>query len=401
MDAPCKRTKKTIRIYLAPALVDLLLSLVIFVGTVRAAHSGGNTTRVGAVLAVWSFIYILTCLLIGRRVASHNARRFVQVGCLLLALSCALLTVAVNYLPMLLLMGLVGVATALFFLPFQVLMKDVDTADGRPLTYSVGLYTFSWSLGFAIGPMVAGLLMQLGAPPAGGGEGPGWRYAFIFGTTVALAISAVLGIVFRRPPEPTAAIAPPDPTSPSCYRGRPNFAWLGWLGAAAGVMALSINRSVFAARAVNELHLADSIIGTILCVLSIAQALTGLALIDSRTWMYRPVPVALFALPGILGLLCVGFGQHLSILLIGAALFGVYSGAFFFYLVFHSLVLPSRASQSVAINEIVVGIASFAGPLIGGLMADRWGICAPFIAAAGLCLLVAAVQASVHAQQKF
>jgi len=100
----------------------------------------------------------------------------------------------------------------------------------------------------------------------------------------------------------------------------------------------------------------------------------------------------------ILGLLCFGFGRHLAIFLAGAVLFGVYSGAFFFYLVFHSLVHPERAGRYVAGNEIVVGAASFAGPLIGGIMADTWGVRAPFVAAAGLCLLVAAFQSIVHAR---
>ncbi len=387
---------KAALLYLIPALFDLLLSLVLFVGTVRVARMTGNATRAGAVLAVWSLVYILTCPLLGRWVTSRNAQRLVLAGCLLFALSSALLTVAVSILPMILLMGVTGVASAIFFMPFQVLMKDFDTAGGRPITYSAGLYTFAWSTGFAFGPMVSGLLMQFGAT-ATGGESPGWRYSFLLASGIALAISIGLAFAYRkRDRRPTGkSVAEPVIAAPDRYANRPDLAWLGWIVAATGIMALSINRTVFASRAVNELHLLDGAIGTIFFVLFLAQAFTGLALTGSRFWMYRPLPAAAFALPGILGLFCFGFGHHLGVFLIGAALFGIYSGACFYYLVFHALVHPKRAGRYVAVNETVVGLASFAGPMIGGVLAESYNVRFPFLAAAGLTLLMTAFQCIV------
>jgi len=69
--------------------------------------------------------------------------------------------------------------------------------------------------------------------------------------------------------------------------------------------------------------------GTILFLLSIAQAFTGLALCLSRLWMYRAAAVGAFGLVGIAGALCFGFGATPPALYVGAVLFGVYSGAFF------------------------------------------------------------------------
>lgn len=385
-------------IYLVPALVDLVLSLVIFVGTLRVARLGGDATHAGSVLAVWSLVYVVACPLIGRLVTSRNAHRLVLAGCLLFALTCGLLALAATFLPMLLLVGVIGLASALFFVSFQILMKDFDAAGGRPLSYSVGLYTFSWSAGFAVGPLVAGLLMQLGTPATAEATGNGWRYAFGFGAVVALTLTAALAAAFRNRAR-QVPMAPPAPivsAQSSSATAIPDLAWLGWISAAAGFVALAINRTVFASRAVSELQLTDSFIGAIFFTFSMAQALTGLALFRSRSWMYRPLPVAALALPGILGLLAFGFGHHPALLVAGGALFGIYSGGFCFYFVYHSLVHPTRAEKYIAVNETVVGLASFAGPLLGGLLADAWGVRYPFLAAAGLTLLVTALQIGVH-----
>ncbi|MFZ4394043.1 MAG: MFS transporter [Kiritimatiellia bacterium] len=394
---------KAVLIYLVPALVDLVLSLVIFVGTIRVARLGGDATRAGSALAVWSLIYVLVCPLIGRLVTARNAHQLVLAGCLLFALSCGLLTLAVTFLPMILLIGVIGLASALFFVSFQILMKDFDAAGGRPLSYSVGLYTFSWSAGFAFGPLAAGFLMQHGAPATAGADGNGWRYAFGFGAVVALALTAVLSVAFRgRSRQMTDAAKPQPPMAAQTIRttALPDLAWLGWISAAAGFVALAVNRTVFASRAVSELHLTDSFIGAIFFTFSMAQALTGLALFRSRSWMYRPLPVATLALPGILGLLAFGFCRHPALLVAGAALFGIYSGGFCFYFVYHSLAHLTRAEKYIAVNETIVGLASFAAPLLGGLLADAWGVRYPFLAAAGLTLLVTALQIGVHRKSR-
>jgi MFS family permease len=88
-------------------------------------------------------------------------------------------------------------------------------------------------------------------------------------------------------------------------------------------------------------------------------------------------------------------GRHPAVFLGGAMLFGTYTGAFCFYMVFHSLVHPERAGRYVAVNEALVGITGFLAPLAGGLMADAWGFRWPYLCAAGLMLVATAVQVRV------
>jgi predicted MFS family arabinose efflux permease len=58
------------------------------------------------------------------------------------------------------------------------------------------------------------------------------------------------------------------------------------------------------------------------------------------------------------------------------------------YLVFHSLVHPSRSSRYVSVNEITVGVASTLGPILGGLLAGLSSAGTTFFAAALLLLLM-------------
>jgi predicted MFS family arabinose efflux permease len=81
---------------------------------------------------------------------------------------------------------------------------------------------------------------------------------------------------------------------------------------------------------------------------------------------------------------------------LAAVLFGIYAGAFFFYLVFHALTHSVNSARYVATNEFVVGLAGIVGPLLGGLLADRLGFATAALAGAAVLALVTAFQAVVH-----
>ena len=393
MDAARPTNRRAILIYVFPAAVDLVIGLVLFVATVRAVRMGGETLRSAAVLTVWSLVYVIACPVVGRFAKPANASRLVLAGISMLAVFCALLAFAPGFVPMLLLVGGVGVAAALFFPPFQVFMKDYDAAGGKSLASSTGLYTFAWSAGFATGPLASGFLMQLGGAQ-------GWRLAFLLGAGVCILLTIILlGLNRRRGSQPvpshTDAIA-----ADTTYATKPDLAWLGWIVAGVGFIALSMIRSVFPARAVGVLYFAEGSVGMLFFTISMTQALVGLAMTRSRTWMYRPLPLVGFALAGVAGTLCFGVGERLPLLLAGAVLFGIYSGSFFFFVVFHALVHPSKAGHYVAVNESIVGIMGVLAPLAAASAADMLGYRVPFFAACGLVIAVTAFQAWVLGRRR-
>ena len=390
-------------IYLAPALIDMVLAQFFFVNTIRLAHMGLGVSAVAGVVTVWAVVYLVACPLVGRFLTVAKSTRLILTACGLLVALCLLHLGCTSVLEIYVLMGCTGIAAALFFPAFQVFMKAVAASQDKSIAHSTGLYTFAWSMGFAVGPFIAGFLLDHGGMLNANEPDQGWKLAFLFGALASLFVAGLITVLRplrKDPPLESAAPAdaPADETARD-YTRMPDLAWLGWLGAGVGVLVLSLVRGVFPARAVGVLDLSAGTQGLLFFLLSLMQACVGLACCRSRTWMYRAGPVLVFGMAGVVGSLCLGYGTTLTALVAGAVLFGLYSGGFFFYLVFHALTHPSRSAHYIAVNESVVGVGGIVGPLMGGMIADRAGFGAAYLAGTVLIVIVVLVQAAVHTAQ--
>ena len=52
-----------------------------------------------------------------------------------------------------------------------------------------------------------------------------------------------------------------------------------------------------------------------------------------------------------------------------AAIYGIYSGCFYFYFVYYSLSHPTKSGVYAGVNELVVSLNSILAPVIGGALA--------------------------------
>ena len=83
-------------------------------------------------------------------------------------------------------------------------------------------------------------------------------------------------------------------------------------------------------------------------------------------------------------------------MLFRSACYGIYSGCFFFYFVFHAIAHPDKAPRQVGTNEALVGVMGIAAPFLGGLAADHFGMRTPFVICAILVLGALAFQGWAH-----
>ena len=382
-------------------MADVVVASALFVCENRLADAGFNKTIVASILSAWALVYILANQILGRIVTSRNTAKLLIAANLLFMATAGGFVLFSQTWAMYIVMGVLAVATALFFLPFQIFMKAVEPDQHQGVVRSTALYTFAWSLGFASGPFIAGFIYQRW----------GWQWCHAFNALLGLV--TVIGIFLlkhhaknHRDEIIESQAAPAEAGGDAInYHNFPDLAWLGWAGAGAGCLIIYMLIGLMPSLGV-DFSMPKSQVGLIIFVIYTTQACMGLCMIRSRTWMYRARPVVGFGIFSLLSMavFCVAMlptwqGQFFLniplrtiLMCIAAVLYGLFSGTFFFSLVFHSLVHPERSARYVAVNEIIVGLCGIAGPPLGGVLADTFNNFMPFIVAGFLLIGVMAFQ---------
>ena len=215
-------------IYLFPAVADVILAATMFVCSNRLADAGRNRTEVAMVFAAWAVVYIISNQIIARFITSRNAATMLIIANLLFVVVSGAFVFFENIWAIYTLMAVMAMSSTLFFLPFQVFMKAIEPDQHKGVVRSVAIYTFSWSMGFASGPFIAGFIYQW----------LGWKWCFAF--TAILGLLTAYGIQLLKhhaKHHHSEAIAPElSPNGQHSfnaeavnYHTMPDIAWLGWV----------------------------------------------------------------------------------------------------------------------------------------------------------------------------
>ena len=378
-------------LYAISSLMDMIAGTVLFVAPVRAAQLGASYSLSAGTGVAWALGAAVMTFVMGRFVTPRNSGVLCVAACLAQAVCHAgLMFFTSTPESMLPFLFAIGLTHTMFYVPYPVFFKTIDAGGGRSVSSSVGVYTFAWSLGMAAGPLWSGFLFQ---ETAGGLAG--WQLCLVFTIASCLAVAWGIGHVRRRGSH-TLDLAPPE-------NDNPDFARLSWLAALCGTFAFSLVRSLFPAGAV-RIGLSEDMQGGVIFTMGVCQAVSALLLTRLPFWMYRPRVLGLAGAMGVAGMLFFlaafqGFadgGLLLAAFYLGAALFGLYSGSFFFYTTFHCLVHPSRAGFNIAVVELMHAVASVVGLLLGGALADAYGINSPYLVAAVFICLFTLLQLLFH-----
>jgi MFS family permease len=371
-------------LYLAPALVDLLVGSFFFVATVRMAQSGANAVVVSAVLTVWGLCYMLMSLAAGRIARRLPPAAMVIAGCALMVVACAAFVLVPTLTAIYGIMAVFGVATGLFFPAYLVFTKDVANGVRRSLHVSAAEYTFAWSLGLAAGPFIAGYLWRT----------IGWQWVFALDALLAAVTVTLTLLLVRRGHHEVAAVRDPDLDDST---RRPDLAKVGWLAAGALLLALAAVRGLFPSAAVAR-EIPESDQGIVLAMICIGQAAVSFVLSRGGSWMYTGKPLAAAGIVGVTGLALFGLAGSTAAYAGAAFLFGLCSGFIFVYIAFHAMVHPERSGTYIGVNEAIVGLTGILGPLIGGALAVATGHATAFLVLAAAYAVAVVVQTIVHAR---
>jgi MFS family permease len=325
---------------------------------------------VSSSVAAWGVSYCVISTLVGRIVRKNNVLPLILAGGLTLILASTGFLVFDGLYTQLVWLVCSGIGAALLCTPFQLLAKEIESGSGNKKSGTVkatAFYTMTWSIGFASGPLAF----------AGFSVRGGFFITLLLASAVTLS---VMMIAFRlRRKKSAADLEQADETADGTpaemrypEKSYNKLALLGWLVGGLGTVIICQIRTMWPRLGV-ENEIPQFHIAYIMALVSYSQALTAFLLQWSKGWMYRKFPALLMTAAAVLSLVLFLTGSGTAYFYPAAALFGVYSGCFYFYLVYHSLAHPSRNKFFVAGNEVIVGVVSMLSPLIGGVIVDKCG----------------------------
>ena len=294
-----------------------------------------------------------------------------------------------------------GVGCVMFFGPYQMIVKSLEKASPglSAVVRSSALYTFSWSSGLAVGPFVAAGVWGCFDPANG------WK--FCYGICIALSL-IVIGIVIliRRyvkkveEAEIAEALAGKETTSEagsdpaSCVdeeKKYPNLIWMAWGVGFCGYLTVSAYRALIPFRG-EYVGLTTAQQGVLLAIVSAVQALTALAFIRSRTWMYKPFWVVSAGLLGMAGMLIFSLSGNFPLLIFAMVIYGIFCGTFAWLIIYHALADKKKSPLYVGVNEAIIGFCGIFAPLLGGIFSTPEKSAVPFFVSVGLIFLAMLIQ---------
>lgn len=367
-------------IYSYPFFIDIVLFLALFVGRHSLAGRGLPESTVGSVLLCYGIFYCAASLCMGYVVRPARARAQMVIALVIVFGVCLALSQVQQVRAIQALFCILPLAVSLFINAFLAFMLGVATDTGRPLAAMAGHYTFSWSMGFALGPLISGVTRLAFE----------WSQIYLLaaGLTLALAVlvaffepvraaadRSVAAEPLHKADRPTRSGSMPaaPPTAPALQQRAgtgPDLMGPAWFGVALGWIgwnAVSTWWAVQAAQAGYPVALK----GGVEFAFALTQALGALLLIRAGGWQQRPLFIPLLGVFGVGGLLLFGVADSSVLFVMAAVLLGLHTASAFSLMLYHSMSNPSEAVRRVALNETVVGLCFLVAPLVAVALHDE------------------------------
>lgn len=370
-------------IYFYPLCMDIVVSLLLFVGRHSMASQGASEAEVGSIPLFFGVGYFLA----GPVMRYIISRKYAKAQMLFAIFGLAGLSMVLAGIHSILftqiLFCIVPFGVSLFFNAFQSYMLGISNDDSRPLATTIATYTFAWSMGFALGPFTSGLARNYFS----------WAQTY----RIAALVSCIVGVVvilFK----PRSGVQSNRKSTPALPAQKPLFI-SGWIGIGLGVIGWVIITTYWPIIAQRSGY-SPNVRGLVEFIYAISQGIIALSLMGIKGWQHRPAWLVAFGLAGAGAMLVFGFSSSAMQFFLGAALYGVFTAATFSYAGYHAMLNAEKASRRVAMNETFVGFGYIAGPVIAALCHHGNNPFAfSFSAVAGIIAAIVAVQTIIAYRQ--
>ncbi len=369
-----------IGLYFAPFLVEMCMGSITIAVPLMAISLGVSSLSLGILGSSSGLAYVSLCLLFGKLSERWHRKNLLVLGSFLYVAASLLFSFSSQIYHLYLSMLLLGTAGAMFWPTLEAWIAEKESK--RTLMQKMALFNISWSTGFAVGPLVGGILF-----------GMNFKLPFYFAFFVGVL---VLFVLFYKTPKVGLSSKSETFTGKTLLSGDPpdSFSLYIRISRMANFilcLCLGMVRYIFPKLA-TELQISPSFLGLLFFILALSLMLTFYGLGRVHRWHYRIFPLVLFQLIAAVGLIVIFTTSSLPLFFLAFVFIGVGLGMTFSSSLFYSINITSQKGPSAAIHEMVLMSGFLLGPLIGGAVAQKFSLRAPYLAFAAIAVVGISIQ---------
>jgi MFS family permease len=336
--------------------------------TLHAIRLGANPLQLGIIGMAWPAIFSVSALVAGP-LSDRMSRWILPVtGSGMACLSYLAVYFAETPLHLMLIGLPAGVALSLVWPPIEAWIADLSSA--QDMRRNVGYFNLSWSLGAAPGALIAGMTFRVGLELS---------LSIIIGL---IAISALIVLIWARKAVPGEHVEV-DVGDGELARG---FLYLAWIANVATYFTIGCLKSLFP-KLGEQLGMGTPSIGALISLITFSQVVTFAILSRTSSWHYRLVPILTSQVVLLFSCLMVYTLSGVPELSPVMVVIGGCTGLTYYSSIYYSLNTSGARGARSGIHEALIGVGIVLGPLFGGIVAQIWGLRAPYLLSAGVILV--------------
>ncbi|RKY71814.1 MAG: hypothetical protein DRP97_01510 [Candidatus Latescibacterota bacterium] len=366
--------------YIAAMTMDMCLGAAFLSVPLLALQLSATVVQLGYLGSFGGACYAITCPFAGRLSDRYGRKRVIVVSSFLCAGNYLWMS-QVRHLTILFVVAPLGLASAALFWP-SIQAWIAEGKDRPSLIRAIGYFNVAWSLGLVIGPLVGGTLYTWNA-----------RFPLYFAVLGFLGLG-VMTLFYAPTDVVTAPPGRPRPsddakTSPEEARTHLRFLYIAWTANFSAWFINGILRNIFPKLALH-LHLSSTILGVLLSLVACFQIVGFLVIRGNDRWHYRIGPLLRYQALALGGCALIYAVTSPWLLSAAFALFGLSMAMTYHGSLYYSVYVQEKKGRNTGLHEGILASGGVLGACLGGWIAGRFGLKAPYLLCFGLitCAMV-------------
>ena len=257
---------------------------------------------------------------------------------------------------------LYGCSTTIFFVCFQSSL-DIVSKD-LPMRLSGALFIFSWSLGFAVGPSITGLIYDIN---------------YKIGFYIVIAMGFIIFIFFYLSRHLRFKANRIKKFDEPFMRAPRYKVYIGWLIIFVGALVLHTLRFMFLDYGIKEAGLSEAKAAILVGSLSAFMAVGTLVGSFYLRFLEKKRVFTIVGLLTPIALTLILISKNFYVFIIAFMFLGLVSGFGYFFGLYYALADQENSSSNVAVNEALTGVAALFIPFSVGYLASHYSYFVGFL----------------------